>query len=327
MSTDGKIFRLRKALLPVMAGSLLAAASPLAAASVLWFDSTPEYGGQADNSLRKEMSDYLSAFKGGSVFTSTYIGSETPGSLAAALASGTYDVIVFDATSSGTKFNADDLLAVQNFYASGKNNLLLDGNLYVRSINFNVTSDFPGINGSTGALTANEVWSLASRGGGIMVGTDHNCCQTDANQIVGSILPGASFMGNVNPSIDGQFNGTELLSIQAPVAPADLLAHYSSIDSQGIAPTGVFLDFLGNGVTLYSQLDIAAFVGGPRNAFISTSFEPGGGIVDIIDPNPPPPQGAIPEPSTWAMLLMGFGLIGSTLRRGRRRSEPTPVLA
>lgn len=29
--------------------------------------------------------------------------------------------------------------------------------------------------------------------------------------------------------------------------------------------------------------------------------------------------GAIPEPATWAMMLFGFGLIGSAMRRGRQR--------
>jgi hypothetical protein len=30
-------------------------------------------------------------------------------------------------------------------------------------------------------------------------------------------------------------------------------------------------------------------------------------------------SGAIPEPSTWAMLLIGFGAIGATMRRKRQR--------
>jgi len=31
----------------------------------------------------------------------------------------------------------------------------------------------------------------------------------------------------------------------------------------------------------------------------------------------------IPEPATWAMMLLGFGGIGFALRRGRRRGKPT----
>lgn len=32
------------------------------------------------------------------------------------------------------------------------------------------------------------------------------------------------------------------------------------------------------------------------------------------------PPGGVPEPATWAMMLMGFGVAGSALRRSRRRT-------
>jgi hypothetical protein len=35
----------------------------------------------------------------------------------------------------------------------------------------------------------------------------------------------------------------------------------------------------------------------------------------------PPPPGAVPEPATWAMMLLGFGGIGMALRRSRRRGK------
>ena len=35
---------------------------------------------------------------------------------------------------------------------------------------------------------------------------------------------------------------------------------------------------------------------------------------------PPTPPALVPEPDTWAMMLIGFGLLGSTLRRRRNRS-------
>jgi hypothetical protein len=37
-------------------------------------------------------------------------------------------------------------------------------------------------------------------------------------------------------------------------------------------------------------------------------------------PPPPPPPPAVPEPGTWATMLLGFGLTGWAMRRRRRRT-------
>jgi len=290
----------------------LASASPAFSATydVLWWDATSTWGGQAPDAFRQEMSDSLTAFNGGSVFSSTYVSSETPGTLATHLGSNSYDVIVFDVTPGGSTFNAADLTAVQAMYSGGKNNLLLDGSLYIRSINYNATTDYPGVNGSSAALTINEVFALARRGGGIMIGTDHNCCQSSANFMLGGLVPGAAFSGVSAPTTSGQWNGTELLNVAAPVAPLDIFTHWSSEGTQGIPPTGTFLDFLGNSVTLYSQIDT------PSVSLISTSFRAQGGGVIIDDPDPPP-QNGVPEPASWAMMIGGLALVGLTLRRRR----------
>jgi hypothetical protein len=49
------------------------------AATVLWWDCTPEYGGQAPDAFREAMSDYLDTFMGGGVFDATFVASEIPG--------------------------------------------------------------------------------------------------------------------------------------------------------------------------------------------------------------------------------------------------------
>ena len=36
-------------------------------------------------------------------------------------------------------------------------------------------------------------------------------------------------------------------------------------------------------------------------------------------PSPPPPPPPVPEPGTWMMMTVGFGLVGTALRRRRRR--------
>mgnify|MGYP001794655335 CR=1 FL=1 len=33
-----------------------------------------------------------------------------------------------------------------------------------------------------------------------------------------------------------------------------------------------------------------------------------------------PPPGAVPEPATWAMMLLGFGMIGTAMRRSRKQT-------
>jgi hypothetical protein len=47
---------------------------------------------------------------------------------------------------------------------------------------------------------------------------------------------------------------------------------------------------------------------------LPTDLPPSGG------PNPDPGPGAVPEPSTWALMLAGFSAVGVALRRRTRRS-------
>lgn len=65
-----------------------------------------------------------------------------------------------------------------------------------------------------------------------------------------------------------------------------------------------------NNVGLIPILGVGASSG---NAIILGSS--GGSI-----PNPNPP-GAVPEPSTWAMLILGFGAVGATLRRRQQTAR------
>jgi hypothetical protein len=53
---------------------------------------------------------------------------------------------------------------------------------------------------------------------------------------------------------------------------------------------------------------------------IRFTFADGAGISDIRQVRLGGIESAIPEPTTWAMMLLGFGFIGAALRRRRRQS-------
>ena len=53
-------------------------------------------------------------------------------------------------------------------------------------------------------------------------------------------------------------------------------------------------------------------------AYLSLNLDAASGGI-VITPPPTPPVSGAPEPSTWALMIAGVGLIGSALRFGRRR--------
>ena len=54
--------------------------------------------------------------------------------------------------------------------------------------------------------------------------------------------------------------------------------------------------------------------------FITTSIGGLSGAVLYANQTPPPPQ--VPEPATWAMMLLGFGATGFAMRRRRQNTLP-----
>jgi hypothetical protein len=94
----------------------------------------------------------------------------------------------------------------------------------------------------------------------------------------------------------------EVLPEAAPAAAAPVVA----AAAPGIAPGP------GDGWFLFTPVPGPGIIGGG----------PGGGIV-VTPPGeeepelPPPPPPAVPEPASWAMMLLGFGALGFTMRRKR----------
>jgi hypothetical protein len=64
----------------------------------------------------------------------------------------------------------------------------------------------------------------------------------------------------------------------------------------------------------------SSFVAGSNSALLSIQNATPGSQVDLLDRisvTGPTPGGSVPEPESWALMLLGFGGLGAALRRGR----------
>lgn len=243
---------------------------------VLWWNGSEHQPPVFTSEHRKAMADYLDAYQGGGVFNVTYQYSMRGGDLAAHLGANRYDIVILDFANLRQRLNAGDLGAVQQFYAAGSSALIFDGSFSIRNMRHSPETQFPGVNGSSAGLLINQVTALAEAGGGMLIGTDHDQWQANANAITGALLPGARFSGITNPSTDGDFIGETLLSKSVSVVARDLLKHWEAVPNQGEAPVGQFTDFMGRPVTLYSLVETADKPGGGRKRpYVSASLYPG----------------------------------------------------
>jgi hypothetical protein len=111
---------------------------------------------------------------------------------------------------------------------------------------------------------------------------------------------------------------------------ADILVQFAALQAAvgiGIAgPTSLRFELLDAGMNVLEGYDLRTT---PVNTYYyinrlnaDVSFlRVAGDFVAIDDlqfDNQTVPQGGIPEPSTWAMMLLGFGALGSALRSRRR---------
>lgn len=111
-------------------------------------------------------------------------------------------------------------------------------------------------------------------------------------------LFGGGYVGTVNPTTDA-VNQAFINSANFDQGAPDGFGHALIAGSSGIT----FIDYRASGNILAP--DFTTFVGGFSN------------IDDIAPLAGPGSTGGVPEPATWAMMILGLGLIGSSIRRRR----------
>ena len=136
----------------------------------------------------------------------------------------------------------------------------------------------------TGTPATNDVFPTTN--GGTYTGSYSSI---DYSKVLGAIE-------NLNGSATLNFGSLNLTGLTI------VGAHFgNSLDSNANNVTAFWLVDLGNTVTHSLTLKDGA---GSSNAQIFAT-----GV-----------QGAVPEPATWAMMMLGFGAMGASIRRSRRRS-------
>jgi hypothetical protein len=95
------------------------------------------------------------------------------------------------------------------------------------------------------------------------------------------------------------------------LASLDLVAQHTSNCTGD--PSGTFCNWSAIGVEFAGTAYSIDF-GGTAN---QTAYD------NITFGSATPGNGAVPEPATWAMLLLGFGLVGGALRSRKRREQLT----
>ena len=150
-------------------------------------------------------------------------------------------------------------------------------------------------------------------------------------------LPAASGTHYVSWGHNGTYGG-EISQTFATVPGGVYTVSYSVAEQQGDDSSQIMRAIVQNGLQTLSQdntgLTLAFLSGAPitftalgNSATLSfmDATPPGGGgpsnlALDAISVSGPEVTGGVPEPATWGLMLLGFGLVGATARARRARN-------
>ncbi len=146
----------------------------------------------------------------------------------------------------------------------------------------------------------------------------------DLSNITAPITSAVLDIGNGNGYVAGVLSTYSLFDVSAAVSSIDVARNDG--DATGLA---IFNDFQSG--TLFGTRSITSVVQNSQvpttlNAAAIAALNTARGqrwvIGGTLRPGNVIPGNPVPEPATWGMLIVGFGVVGASMRR-RRQSQPT----
>lgn len=148
-----------------------------------------------------------------------------------------------------------------------------------------------------------------------------------------TVLPGDSFGSAAITALTLNFGGIigTLADIQASIAP-DVVQGFGtrSLDGQGFSVFDLRFGFAptvaGCSFVCAGQIIINSPIGPNDSSNFIAIDDFDGESLSVISSFTPnfalaPAVGPVPEPASWAMLIVGFGLVGSTMRSRRKGTQ------
>lgn len=157
----------------------------------------------------------------------------------------------------------------------------------------------------TPASAAEFLFNFSGNGffGGTLNGTG-----TITTNDMSFISPTNGFTAQSITGITGTFNGSPITGLAPGLFGANNLFFLTG---------PFFVDGNGLGFTTAAGVSANLFVTNGTSFRVNT--QGAGLLTGLVTASATPVTAAVPEPSTWAMMLLGFGVVGYSLRSARRR--------